>query len=98
MRLNNNWSMELDQDFRHGRHCTFDMHAHLVFVTKYRRGCLNNEHMDVLHQAFEKVCTSFECKLMEFNGECDHVHLLVSFPPKVSISKSVNSLKGKPFT
>jgi putative transposase len=40
------------------------------------------------------VCDDFEAELVEFNGECDHVHLLVNFPPKVSISKLVNSLKG----
>jgi putative transposase len=36
----------------------------------------------------------FECELVEFNGEHNHVHLLVNFPPKVTLSKLVNSLKG----
>ena len=40
------------------------------------------------------VCADFETELVEFNGEGDHVHLLVSFPPKVAVSKLVNSLKG----
>jgi len=40
------------------------------------------------------VCTDFECELAEFNGESNHVHLLVNFPPKVALSKLVNSLKG----
>lgn len=39
------------------------------------------------------VCTDFECELVEFNGETNHVHLLVNFPPKVALSKLVNSLK-----
>lgn len=42
----------------------------------------------------EKVCADFECTLEEFNGEKNHVHLLINYPPKVSISKLVNSLKG----
>jgi putative transposase len=40
------------------------------------------------------VCTDFECHLTEFDGEAEHVHLLVDFPPKVAVSKLVNSLKG----
>jgi putative transposase len=41
-----------------------------------------------------EVCADFETVLQEFNGERNHVHLLVSFPPKVALSKLVNSLKG----
>ena len=40
------------------------------------------------------VCKDFECELVEFNGEANHVHLLVNFPPKVALSKLVNSLTG----
>lgn len=43
---------------------------------------------------FAKVCEDFEAELVEFDGEDDHVHLLVNYPPKVAISKLVNSLKG----
>lgn len=40
------------------------------------------------------VCADFEVELVEFSGESNHVHLLVNFPPKVAVSKLVNSLKG----
>ena len=40
------------------------------------------------------VCADFETELVEFNGENNHVHLLVNFPPKVALAKLVNSLKG----
>ena len=40
------------------------------------------------------VCADFETELIEFNGENNHVHLLVHFPPKVALAKLVNSLKG----
>ncbi|GGM31392.1 hypothetical protein GCM10009425_47580 [Pseudomonas asuensis] len=43
---------------------------------------------------FWKVCPDFEADLLEFNGEADHVHLLVTYPPKVPLPKLVNSLKG----
>lgn len=40
------------------------------------------------------VCTDFETELADFNGEGEHVHLLVNHPPKVALSRLVNSLKG----
>lgn len=42
----------------------------------------------------KKVCEDFEAELVEFNGESDHIHMLVNYPPKLAISKLVNSLKG----
>lgn len=70
------------------------MHVHLVFVTKYRRGVLDDEMLTVCEKAMRTVCEKFEAELKEFNGEADHVHLLVHYPPKVSVSGLVNSLKG----
>lgn len=70
------------------------MHIHLVFVTKYRRGVFTKEILDELRPIFSSVCTDFESELVEFDGEEDHVHLLVNYPPKVAVSKLVNSLKG----
>lgn len=43
---------------------------------------------------FRNVCADFEAELEELNGEGDHVHLLVNYPPKVALSRLVNSLKG----
>ena len=70
------------------------MHVHLVFVTKYRRDVFTKEVIDDLRIIFANVCVDFESELVEFDGEDDHVHLLVNYPPKVSVSKLVNSLKG----
>jgi len=84
----------MSSDFRTGRHCVFLMHVHLVFVAKYRRKVFTKPILDDLEQIFSKVCNDFEADLVEFDGENDHVHLLVNYPPKVSVSKLVNSLKG----
>lgn len=81
-------------EIRTGRHCVFMMHVHLVFVTKYRRGVFTKEILDDLRSIFAKVCSDFEAELVEFDGEDDHVHLLVNYPPKMAVSKLVNSLKG----
>jgi putative transposase len=46
-----------------------------------------------MEEIMRSVCADFECELVEFNGEDNHVHLLVNFPPKVAVTKLVNSLK-----
>jgi putative transposase len=84
----------MSTEIRTGRHCVFNLHAHLVFVTKYRKDVFEKAHYATMRTIFEKVCTDFEANLVEIDGEADHVHLLVAFPPKVSVSSLVNSLKG----
>ena len=81
-------------DYRTGRHCVFLLHVHLVFVTKYRRDVLSELAIQDLKRIFSKVCDDFGAELQECNGEDDHVHLLLNYPPKVPLSKLVNSLKG----
>jgi putative transposase len=81
-------------DIRSGRHCVFNLHVHLVFVTKYRRCIFTPELLKELEAILAAVCKQFEAELIEFNGNNDHVHLLVNYPPKVQLSKLVNSLKG----
>jgi len=70
------------------------MHVHLVFVSKYRRKVFDGDAIERLRPIFTKVCIDFEAQLIEMDGEDDHVHLLVEYPPKVSVSSLVNSLKG----
>ena len=83
-----------EQQVRKGRHCVSALHAHLVFVTKYRRKVFNDDMLNGLKVILEETCQDFEVNLTEFNGETDHVHLLVEYPPKVQLSKLINSLKG----
>lgn len=74
-------------------------------IALYSRRCLrvaqpasftdfDADALDRLKNAFSTVCGAFEATLDKFNGEQDHVHLLIQYPPKVSISALVNSLKG----
>jgi putative transposase len=86
--------MEKVNDIRTGRHCVFRMHVHLVFVTKYRREVFTKAILDDLRELFASVCADFDAELVEFDGEDDHVHLMVIYPPKISVSSLVNSLKG----
>lgn len=79
---------------RRGRHAVWECHAHLVFVTRYRREVFDQAMLETCRQAMEKVCNDFNVELVEFNGEHDHVHLLVNFPPTIELTKLINSLKG----
>lgn len=86
--------MKNQTDIRRGRHCVFLMHVHLVFVTKYRRKIFDQDAIEKLQGYFSSVCADFDVELVEMDGERDHVHLLINYPPKLSISNLVNSLKG----
>ena len=86
--------MEKYNEIRHGRHCIFKMHVHLVFVAKYRRKVFDGDAIDRMRRMFGKVCEDMEASLVEMDGEDNHVHLLVEYPPKLAVSVLVNSLKG----
>jgi putative transposase len=68
--------------------------VHLVFTTKYRKKIFDAYMIKQLHHAFLSACDKFECQLIEFDGESDHVHLLIQYPPKLAISVMVNNLKS----
>ncbi|WP_166387271.1 IS200/IS605 family transposase [Catellatospora methionotrophica] len=82
------------EGIRTGRHCVFAMHVHLVFVTKFRHQVFATRHLSRMEQIMRDVCADFEAELIEFNGDINHVHLLVNHPPKVAVARLVNSLKG----
>jgi putative transposase len=86
--------MTTENEIRAGRHCVFAIHAHLVFVTKYRKRVFTSESLDILKEVMQKVCDDFGVELAAFEGEDNHVHVLVNYPPQIQLSKLVNSLKG----
>jgi putative transposase len=86
--------MSISSDFRRGRSCVFALHVHLVFVAKYRRHVFDGAAIEELQSIFTKVCADFGAELRACDGEDDHVHLLVEYPPTMAISPLVNSLKG----
>lgn len=80
--------------YRRGRSCVFALHVHLVFVTKYRRGVFIDRHHEVMQAIFSDICGDFGASLIACDGDDDHVHLLIAYPPTGELSKLVNSLKG----
>lgn len=81
--------MTLNKGYRN----VYDLNIHLVLVTKYRRKVIGREILDRLNGIFTDTCQKWRSELREFNGEADHVHLLINYPPDVEVSKLVNNLK-----
>ena len=79
---------------RRERHSVSDLQVHLVCVTKYRGSVFTSSSVDLIEESFRDVAAKMNFEVLEFNGESDHVHVLIEYPPKLSISQIVNSLKG----
>lgn len=74
-------------------HAVYALQTHIVFVTKYRHKCITQDMLVSLKSQVQQVCQKWRSDLIEFNGECDHLHLLISSHPTVAISELVASLK-----
>lgn len=81
--------MTLKKGFRN----VYDLNIHLVLVTKYRKKVITKPILNRLSEIFTATCSKWRCEVLEFNGEPDHIHLLINFPPDVEVSKLVNNLK-----
>ncbi|MET7496571.1 IS200/IS605 family transposase [Streptomyces sp900116325] len=79
-----------DPGVRRSRHVVYKLHAHLVFVAKYRCNVFDDEMLTRCEEIMRAVCADRGADLIEFNGDEGHVHLLVHYPPKIALS----SLKG----
>lgn len=77
-----------------GRHGVTSLSARLVFVTKYRKKCFTSDSLGFMEEVMAEIAQKMGFTISEFNGEEDHIHLLIRYPPKHSISKMVNALKG----
>lgn len=71
----------------------YRLHAHIVLTPKYRRRVMTGRVAADLRASFEEVCGRFDASLDAFETDRDHAHLLVTYPPKVALSRLVMSLK-----
>jgi putative transposase len=71
-----------------------DLKAHLVLTTKYRRKAFTLEMLKRVEDILVDLLEKWDCKLVEFNGEEDHVHLLFQYHPDLQLSKLVNNIKS----
>jgi len=84
----------MKHDFVSSGRAVSDLKAHLVLTTKYRRKVFTGEMLQRLHGFMYDLCRKWGCKLIEFNGEADHVHLLFQYYPQIDLSKLVNNIKS----
>ncbi len=84
----------MQPSLRKSSHGVFCIHLHIVLVTKYRRKVITCEMLTRLQTIFTNLCEKQKSILIEFNGENDHVHLLVNLSPDNHISEFVKILKA----
>ena len=84
----------MSTQLRKERHSVSDLKIHLVCITKYRGKIFTAESLAVIEKSFLEVAAKMDFQVEEFNGELDHIHALIEYPPKLSISQIVNALKG----
>jgi len=83
----------MSQSYKSSSNAVYSLKLHIVFVTKYRRKTLTPALLSFLGDAFDKILSDWNCTLIEFGGEADHVHLLVDIHPALDISVLMNNLK-----
>ncbi len=82
------------KDFVSNGRSVSDLKAHLVLTTKYRRKVFTTEMLQRLTEVVGDLCEKWNCKLIEFNGEADHIHVLFQYYPQMSLPKFINNLKS----
>ena len=85
------WQMS----YRKTSHSVYDLKYHIVWVTKYRYKVLKGEIGLRVREIIRQVCNELDVKILSGHVSTDHVHLLVSVPPNISVSYFVQRLKGR---
>jgi putative transposase len=83
------------EEYRHGTHSVFRLHVHLVWITKYRKPVMRGDCAARLRDLARQICSDLGVEIVSGMIRPDHVHMLVSMPPQVSVSKLVQKVKGK---
>ena len=83
------------QNYRKTSHTTYDCKYHIVWITKYRKKVLVGLVAERVRELLRGICKEHEVEILKGHVARDHVHLFVSVPPHLAISKLVQYLKGK---
>ena len=81
--------------YRKTSHSVYDLKYHIVWVTKYRKSMLRGEIGLRLRELIRQDCAKLDVYILTGHVSADHVHLLVSVPPSIAVSKLVQQLKGR---
>ena len=82
-------------EYRRGSHSLFDLKYHVVFCTKYRFRVLTGQVSTRTRELIREVCAANYIDIISGSMSPDHVHLLISVPPSISLSKAIQYIKGK---
>jgi putative transposase len=82
-------------DYKHSSHSIFDLKYHVVFCTKYRYRVLTGQVGERTRELIREVCRANYVDIVSGSMSPDHVHLLLSMPPSIALSKLVQYIKGK---
>ncbi len=77
------------------QHTEWDCKYHVIFIPKYRRKVLYGTIREHLGEIFRRLARQKECEIEEGHLAADHVHMMISIPPKHSVSQVVGYIKGK---
>jgi len=83
------------QNYRKTSHTTYDCKYHIVWITKYRKKILSGLIAERARELIRGICKEYEVEIIKGHLSLDHIHLFVSVPPHISLSKLVQYLKGK---
>lgn len=83
----------MSEDYIHRARGVSSLKAHIVLTPKYRRPVFDDAMLTRLEGIYVNLMEKWEGKLIEFNGEADHVHLLIQYNPQTQPSKLINNLK-----
>jgi putative transposase len=79
--------------YHHGFRSVYQLNAHILFVVKYRKKAISEPILSRLQEIFKDTLRKWDCELLEFNGESDHVHLLIDYKPDKPLSTLIGNLK-----
>ena len=80
---------------RKGAHTQYDIQYHVVWTTKYRYKVLRGKIAERMRELIRQGCESMNVKIIRGNVGKEHIHMLISCPPSLSISKIIQKLKGR---
>ena len=81
--------------YRKTAHSVYDLKYHLVWITKYRKAVLRGAIGKRVRELIRQTCAGLDVYIVKGHIAPDHVHLLVSVPPKLAVSELVKRLKGR---
>ncbi len=81
--------------YRKTSHSVYDLKYHVVWITKYRKPVLRGVIAERLRELVRQTCATLEVYILSGHIAADHVHLLVSVPPQVSVSNLMQRIKGR---